>query len=128
LIGVGLKTPLPDGALSNGGAAVEDAAPEIVVVPDDSVVVVAEDGADVDVLAPEPLVVETASCASVCSAATVKKIPANEAVRSRVIIGSRGSSLDWSKNQANGLSHALHCGCADCSEGGTTPAFCQRLR
>ena len=72
----------------------EEAASEsVVVVFDDSVVVgaLAEEGAVVDEVAPEPLVVETASCASVNSVATAKKNAANEAVRNRLMFGSRGS-------------------------------------
>jgi hypothetical protein len=73
---VGEKTPTPDGPPSTPVAAVEElvTVPGGAVVPvDNSLVVVADDGALVDELVPEVVVVETASCARADDCQSINK-------------------------------------------------------
>jgi hypothetical protein len=110
--GVREKTPTPDGPPSTPVPAVEElvTVPGAVVVPvDNSLVVVADDGALVDELVPEVVVVETASCArDICGAAARKN---NISKRADSLLISRinrsGSSLGGSKNRATGLSDQI---------------------
>ena len=88
--GVGEKTPTPDGPPVTAAAPLDELVTAVggaVVSVDNSLVVVDDEGALVDVVVPDVPVVETASCAhNICEPAAAK-ISANKTTDNRVISG-----------------------------------------